>query len=359
MWLQLSAALAQEAAAPVVPEAVGAQLDVYSDEGITAWAPSARARLKVGASTTVGALWSADFVSGATPVVATDAVSAATPFEETRHGGTLDLTHAATRTWTLNGAATGSTESDHQVLLGSGGATANLFDDHTRLSAGASLGWVKDGTRADPGLAGESVDSAVDLGWTQVLGRLSSATLRLTAGYANCDERFGCSASAYRYVPQGGVFLPERHPAERARLASSVSLAQSLGHDFALHGNYRFYADSWQVVGHTGGLALARGLLSGRALTRVEGRAVQQSAAAFWRDGYGSPTDYRTADRELSGFTEYSGSLRLRWNLFGALRTERVALDAHLSRLWFFYPDYAALSERNAWVAGGGVDVRW
>ncbi len=358
MWLQLAALALAADSEKLHPDAASAQFNVYSDDGITAWAPSARARAGAG-SVTVGALWTADYVSGATPVIATDAVSSATPFSETRNGGTLDLEWAPSKQWSYNAALTGSTESDHQVVLGSAGAATALNEDSTRLNAGASVGWVQDGTRADPDLAGESIDAALDLGWTQILGPTTSAALRFTGGYASCDPSFGCAASAYRYVPQGDVFLPERHPDTRAKSAASGSISQALGSDYAVHGYYRYYADTWQVSGHTGTLALAGAFFEGRGLLRLEGRGVLQSPASFWTDGYAGPTEYRTADRELSGFTEWKAGLRARWNFFGLLRTQKVALDAHLERLWFNYPNYAALPERNGWIVGGGIDARW
>lgn len=358
MWLQLTALAFGADTGAVHADAVGAQLNVYTDEGITAWAPSARARVGAGALT-FGTLWTADFVSGATPVIATDAVSSATPFSEVRNGGTLDLEWAHSKAWTYTAALTGSTESDHQVVIGSAGASTRLNDELTQLNVGASVGWVQDGVRADPDLAGESFDAALDLGWTQIFGPTTSGALRVTGGYASCDADFGCIASAYRHVPQGSVFLPERHPDKRGKGAASWTLSQAIGRDFAVHGGYRYYLDSWAVSGHTGTLTLAAAPFEGRAVFRLEGRGVVQSPAAFWSSDYGGPTEYRTADRELSGFSEWKAGLRLRWNFFGALRTQKLALDAHVARLWFSYPEYAALPERNGWIVGGGVDVRW
>ncbi|MBM4364725.1 MAG: DUF3570 domain-containing protein [Deltaproteobacteria bacterium] len=358
MWLQLIAAAIAADSDTLHADAAGAQFNVYTDEGITAWAPSARARVGAG-KVTVGALWTADFVSGATPVIATDAVTSATPFSETRNGGTVDVEWAPSKAWSYTAALTGSTESDHQVVLGSAGAATALNEDSTRLNAGASVGWVQDGTRADPDLAGTSIDTALDLGYTQILGPTTTAALRVTGGYASCDPAFGCFASAYRYVPQGSVFLPERHPGTRAKSAASGSISQALGNDYAVHAYYRYYADTWQVSGHTGTLALAGAFFEGRGHLRVEGRGVVQSPASFWADGYAGPSEYRTADRELSGFTEWKAGLRARWNFFGLFKTQKVALDAHLARLWFEYPNYAALPERNGWIVGGGFDAVW
>lgn len=360
--MQLSALLiwgsSAWAQAPAL-DSLSAQFNVYTDEGITAWAPSARVRVNTSPVVQIGAWWNADFVSGATPVIATDTVTTATPFEESRHGGTVDVVYAPSPRWSWSAAATGSTESDHQVLLGSLGGTFTMADEHTRLSAQGAVGVIWDGTRAEPDRAGSSLDTALDLGWTQILGRTTSGSVRITTGYANCNPEYGCGASAYRFVPQGPLFLPEHHPAERARLASAAAVAQSLGTTTALHANYRYSHDSWGVSGHTVGLALAQGLWQGRALLRLESRGVSQSAASFWRDGYDDVAEYRTADRELSGLLEGKLGLRLRWNVHGQWHTRVVSFDLHLDRVWYRYPEYGALPERNAWIVGGGIDARW
>lgn len=358
MWLQLSVAFAQEAPAPARLDAAAAAFNAYSDADIVAWAPSARARVTVGDGVSIGASWNADFVSGATPVVSTDTVSTATPFTETRTGGTLDLTWPGPARSTLDAAVTGSTESDHQVVVGSAGVGKGFRDDMTRLRSGASVAWSRDGTRADPGAAGDSLDATIDLGWVQILGPTTTTTVRATGGYTSCDPRFGCGASAYRFVPQGAVFLPEHHPATRARGAASLALAQALGTQLALHLGYRYYRDSWLVEGHTGDLALAWSTLGGRGLLRAEGRGVVQSAAAFAVDDTHPIAEYRTADRELHGLIEGTAGLRARWNFFGLLRWDRVAIDLHAERLWFGYPEFPGSPTRDGWIVGGGVDVR-
>lgn len=358
MWLQLSAAFAQETPTPAHVDVVAASLNVYGDADIVAWAPSARTRVSVGDGVTVGALWNADFVSGATPVVTTDAVSTATPFTEARTGGTIDLVWPGPGASNLDAALAGSTESDHQVLVGTFGVAKGVRDDMTKLRSGVSVGWSRDGTRADPGAAGDAVDASIDLGWVQILGPTTTATVRATAGYLSCEEQYGCGASAYRYVPQGAVFLPERHPPNRARGAASLAIAQALGTRFALHAAYRYYRDSWLIDGHTGDAALAWSTAGGRGLLRAEGRGVVQSPAAFAVDDVDRITNYRTADRELHGLIEWTAGLRGRWNFFGVLRCDRIALDLHAERLWFHYPEFPTSPSRDGWIVGGGVDVR-
>lgn len=256
MWLQLSVALAAE---PAV-RSVDAAVSTYRDQGIIVWAPGASVSGALGDKLTATGGWSADFISGATPLLVADAISSATPIVEQRHGANLALSGQTGPGLTLLGNAAGSVEPDHQSLVGGAGAQWLTLGDMTTLSASTSLAHIRDGRTGDMDYATRSWDGALELGWSQIWGPTTSTSTRLSGLYSRCEASVGCQANPYRFVPVEEWVLSERHPEARARLAANATLSQAFGPKLALHLGYRLYADSWQVNGHTGLLTVATSL---------------------------------------------------------------------------------------------------
>lgn len=349
MWLQLSVAHAQEAAARV---------DTYADGWIVVVAPSARVDVPVAKVWNVGAAWTADIVSGATPLLRADTVSSATRFEDTRQGADLSVSASPTERWTLAGEASVSAESDHVAGTAGLRLAADAFGRMSTLSAGWHTTCSLAGRADDPAYASPASDHRLDLGWTQILDRSTVATLGVAVEASRCDAGLGCQANPYRVVPVDELVLSERHPDERGRLAGSLRVARALGPSTSVRAGYRAYADTWRVSGHVADLAVARSFLGEQLVLRADGRLGVQGAASFWRGIYAGTPAWRTADPELAGFRLAAAGGRVEWALFGLGPTSRLALSVRLQRQWYRYPDEVAVPRRAAWIVGGGFDAR-
>ena len=348
MWLQLMDRANAE------PTQASARVDRYADGAVSVTGPSAAATVPVGAWT-VDAGWSSDFVSGATPLVAGDAISSATRYEDQRQAPTLAGARSLGEALVVRGSYAASLERDFSAhVLGFGGS-AQLLGNMATLR----LDWHGHVDRAgradDPSYAEDSLGQAWDLGWTHILGRSTTATALTTGSWDACSATLGCQANPYRTVWVDGVVLPEAHPDARGRAALAGRVAHAFGPDTSVRGGYRFYADTWRISGHTVDVSLARAAWDQRLTARARGRWSTQTAASFWARTYSGTPRYRTGDPGLGGLTSWSTGLSLEWALFGPPPFSRLAASGHLDRAWLTY----ATATRDAWVTGGGIDAEF
>ncbi len=372
LQLIIIAAICVLAVPAVAQHQASARVDVYDDGWITVVAPSARGKVSAGARADVSATYAVDVISGATPVSSSvDAVSGATRFEEVRHGADIGGGgYLGKSSWRLDGRYGVSVEPDYETHLLGLGASGDLFKRMVTLSVQYTASFERLMSVHDEQLSERTLSNALDVSWAQILGRTTTLTARLRGELRSCSKAYGCEASPYRYVPLSDgvgaiVTVQERHPESRLRGAAALDLSQYLGAGFALHVNYRYYHDSWQIGGHSAATSIAWGGFGERLIIRLGARGSLQSAASFYQaryeTGVGGPQvpDLRTSDRELSGLRTASASLRARWSMVGVGPFARLGLTARVAHTWFDYPDYPALSGLQAWIAGGGVHAEF
>ena len=358
MWLQLIAA------AGLAADTVDARVDVYRDPWITVVVPAAEATVERPEFTVSGGT-ALDFVSGATPLIETDAMTSATRFADTRLSGDLAATLHPQTTWSVGAHVTATTEND--FAGGSGGLTASTDLAGRRATlAGALTVGRETAWRAGGGPKESSTTGQADLRLTVVLDRNTTITAFGTGRGEWCGDTLGCGANPYRSVPYVDgdtvVFtLHERHPDERWRGAGALRLSRAFGDWTALHAIYRLYGDSWGVLGHTVEIGLARQLFEERLLLSGKARGAWQGAASFWRDTYATSADdpvytaWRTADGELSGLLEAVLEGQATWTFYDVGALPALAVDVRVAGMWFHYPDHAERPRRAAVLLGGGL----
>jgi len=330
-------------------------------------APSARLRADANDAVEISAGWMANILSGATPLLTADAVSSATTFEDVRHAFDVGLAGRLDPLTVLRGSARFSLESDYFVATGSVGVERETANRRVVLSATYATLFDEAWTSTHDGTSQGSVTHRLDGGVTMLLSKTTRLRVGLSGLVHACEELLGCQTNTYRYVPvktrAGRVGLRETHPDRRARLAASLRISQALGRHLALHGGYRFYADTWAVLGHTGDLAVQTGFFGERLMVRAEGRVTQQGAASFFRADYETTDDaipkYRTADRELAGLWSVRAGGRIEWAALALGPLLRAAWNLRVYHTWYRYPAVVLLPRRNAWVIGGGFDAEW
>lgn len=347
-------------AAPVAES--GARFDTYADDWITVYSPAARTRAELTDGLEVDARYAMDALSGATQVLLVDGTTSATRFSEERHEGRVEARYRPDPLWSVAADYAVSVEPDDLTHRFGAEAVAEVLDRMATLTLSWHTSLRTMGRTDDPTLAEDTLTHALDLGWSQLLGRRTRLGLRATGEIDTCDPGHGCQASPYRFVALLGstgvrMVVSERHPDERLRGALGARLVQGLGGGLALHGGYRFYADSWHVIAHTADAAAVKTFLAERLALTAEGRFTWQTAASFYRDDYpldASPAR-RTADRELAGVTDGLVGLRFEasWPDLGPLW--RLTLNARASRHWYRYRDFTELPRRDAWLLGLGA----
>lgn len=346
------------------------RVDVYADEWITVVSPATRVVGRPTESVEVEMRYSADVVSGATHAYTVDAVTSATLFSEERHQVVASGALEVAPTWWLGASYTGSLEPDAVAHVPGLSMSGEVLDRMVRIRGSYRLELADLGLVTDEQFSQRSATHILEAQWTHILDARTVLALLVSGDLAVCDELTGCHSSPYRYVPvvvDGGtpgttqVAVRERHPDARLRGAAAARISHHIGDGWAAHGGYRFYGDSWEVIGHTFDAALAKELLGGDLLLRLDGRVTWHSAAAFFRPTYATAATsaripaYRTGDREMSGLVDGTVGLRAEWALGQLGPLSQLRISGRVARLWYRYPRFEALPERNAWLIGGGA----
>jgi len=365
----LIAAALLSGAASLAEERAGVRVDVYTDEWIQVVSPAIEGGFGVGAGVQVNGGYSVDVLSGATRTQTVDVVSSATTFSERRHQASLSATASRHADRSATVGYTLSAEPDYVSNVGSVGFSKEILERMATVGGTYRLGRDRFGTATGEAVEGSAINQSLELGWSHILSRRTKGSLTLAGDYSACAESLGCQSSAYRFVPvldlgapQSLLSLRERHPETRLRGAGALRLSQALSTELALHASYRYYADSWEVRGHTASLAAARTLLDERLMVRLDARGGWQRPASFYRDNYAIDgelseqlPDYRSADPELAGVTSAMARGRVSWTWFSLGPLMEFGPNVRVARLWYRYHELEELPERDAWMIGGGA----
>jgi len=343
---------------PVRVDTSSARVDVFTDEWVTVVAPSANLDLTLPRGWSVSGAWAADVISGATPHITTDAISSATSFHELRNGLSVDLQAAPKTTWSLHGSYAGSIESDFVSNTAGLGAKVDLLKRMASLRADYHSRFETTGRADDRSYSEPASAQLLDLSWAWILGRGTVATLLASGEWDACSPALGCVANPYRTVrTTQGVVLPERHPDTRGRAAGALRLSQALGANTAVHGGYRYYADSWRISGHTADLSLARSLFKDALVLRANGRFSRQGAAFFFGPEYDGTPAWRTGDRDLGALHTWKAGIAVEGSAYTLEGLSRLSLAANIDRLWLRQDDFAGDHSHDAWLVGGGLSA--
>jgi hypothetical protein len=95
--------------------------------------------------------------------------------------------------------------------------------------------------------------------------------------------------------------VPERDPRTRTSRAFKFRLIGDLGHRDAVHGDYRYFYDTWAIKAHTAELGYSR-YFGDSVLADASLRYYTQTHALFYSDNAQQETTYVSRNRQLSSF---------------------------------------------------------
>lgn len=221
----------------------------YDGDDIKIHGPSILVRKKIGKNFSVSGNYYVDMVSSAS----IDVRATASPYEEERKQSNLGVTYLHGKT-TMSLGYTQSDENDFEASTLSFGISQDMFGDLTTISLSYGLGsdtvrMVGDDTFEEP------VDrQSYGLGITQILTRKFLVALNhetiTDEGFLNNPYR------SYRHLDPANpaaqpLFKQEIYPRTRTSNATSIRGRYYLPYRAALHGSYRYYADTWGIEAHT------------------------------------------------------------------------------------------------------------
>ena len=283
----------------------------YDGGGVVINGPSVLVRKSIGEHVSVQANHYIDMVSSAS----IDVKTSASPYddERTQSSLSLDLLHGKS-TYTLG--AVKSDESDYVANTMFAGISHDMFGDLTTIGFGykrgkndvfrnVKVGGVK---QRDPTFAEEMESQSFNLSVSQIITK----NLLLSTQYEVVTDE-GFLRSPYRSVrffidPFSQGRQDEIYPNTRSSNAASVRAKYFLPYRAAIDGMYRFYTDTWGVIGHTGELGYVHPLdkpwAGGNWIFEGRLRYYTQTAADFYRDIFPRAdfANFMARDKELATY---------------------------------------------------------
>ncbi len=312
----------------------------YDGGGVTIDGPSLLLRKKFAEKYSVSANYYMDMVSSAS----IDVMTTASPYTEERTQGSLGFDFLQGKTQ-YSVSYTLSDESDYTANTATFDVSQDLFGDLTTVSFGFSQGWDEVRKNGDNAFE-ETVDRR-----NYRFGLQQIVTPRLIAGLnyeVITDEGFlNNPYRSVRYLDdtsaRGFSFQPELYPHTRTSNAVAINARYFLPYRAAIHGEYRYYTDTWGIDANTVSLGYTHPW-GKRWIFEAGYRWYDQSAADFYSDLFprADAQNFLARDKELSTFTSHMFSLGATYELpsIGWERIHRSTVNLFYDRINYQYDDF-------------------
>jgi len=348
-WAAAALAMAGAVQAAVLPDD---RADVlyhrYEGGGVTIDGPSLLLRKKFAEKYSVSANYYIDMVSSAS----IDVMTTASPYTEERTQGSLalDTLHGKTQ---YSVSYTLSDESDYTANTASLDVSHDLFGDLTTVSFGFSQGWDEVRKNGDNTFE-ETVDRR---NYRFSLQQILTPQLMTGLNYEVITDE-GFLNNPYRSVrylddssARGFSFEPEVYPSTRTSNAIALNARYYLPYRAAIHGEYRFYTDTWGIDANTASIGYTHPW-GKRWIFEAGYRWYDQSSADFYSDLFprANAQNFLARDKELSTFTSQMFSLGATYELpsLGWDRILRSTVNLYYDHIQFRYDDFRDITAGGA-----------
>ncbi len=321
----------------------------YDGGGVQIDGPSILVRKNIKDTVSVYGNYYVDSISSASIDVVT---SGASQYSEERNEYSLgmDFLHEDTL---MSVSFTDSAENDYKARSYNFGISQEIFGGMTTVTMGYGQGADKiyrNGPDGRPdGIFSDKADRRnYRLGVSQVV----TQNMLLGIFYeAIVDEGF--LNNPYRQVryedpnaATGYSFEAEIYPRTRQSNAIAFTTRYHLPYRAAVHGGYRFFADSWDITAHNFDIGYTHPLAE-TWLFDLSYRFYTQSAAEFYSDlfPFESSQNFLARDKELSTFNSHTIRFGASYNLIpeGWSFLEKATLNFYFDHILYTYKDFRDL----------------
>lgn len=344
----MSVLFAARAVAGVLPEDRADVLYHYYDGGgVQIDGPSLLVRKKLGENVSVSGNYYVDTVSSAS----IDVVSTASEYaeERTEYSAGVDYLRGDT---TLSVGLAKSDEDDYTADTLNLGISQEVFGGLTTITMGYGRGSDEVARRGDTTFRDVADHWRYRLGVSQILTRnlLMGLTWETVAdeGYLNNpyrQVRYADPAAALGYSYQ-----PELYPRTRDSNAVALRARYFLPYRAAVHGEYRFFTDSWGIDASTVEIGYTHP--RNRWVYDVGYRFYTQGNADFYADlfPYANAQNFVARDKELSTFSSHTLRFAVGYEFpFGAWGlAERGSVNFVFDHILFSYDDFRDVTAGGA-----------
>lgn len=336
-------ALCQSSVAGVLPEDRSDLLyHMYTGGGVDIHGPSLLLRKQVSKSVSLSANYYVDMVSSAS----IDVLTQASPYTEERTQKSLGMDYLRGNTM-MSMAYTTSVENDFDAETMAFSVAQDMFGDLTTLTLSYAKGddVVR---RVDDSTFAEDLDRQIyGVGITQIITRNMITALNIETiteeGFLNNPYR------SVRYLDSGSAigysWEPELYPNTRTSNAIGIRARYRLPYRAAVEAQYRFYTDTWNIVGHTAALTYIQ---PWRDFTFTgKYRWHNQNGAHFFNDLFprSEATNFRGRDKELSPLTSQTIKFGVSYEILekGWSFIERGTINFSYDHLMVDYDEFSNL----------------
>jgi hypothetical protein len=320
----------------------------YDGGGLTVDGPALLVRKTFAEHYAVTAGYQLDMISNAS----VDVVTTASPYSEDRHQFDLGFEYLTGKV-SYGIGFSHSSEDDYQSNTARFSVGQDLFGDLTRLSFAFALGWDDVSRNGVPSFSGEIDRRVYSIDVSQILSQrlVAGMTWDLVTEEGFLSNPYGSVRYRNRAEPRGYSLQAEVAPRTRTGSAVALRARYQFPYRFALHGEYRFYADDWDIRSHTLELGYTHGI-SENLLFDAHYRFHTQDGADFYADLF-PRRDYQefmSRDRSLSSMTTQTIGVGLSYEFsagwLGFL--DRSAVNLSYDVILYDYDEYRDLRFTDA-----------
>ncbi len=348
-WIGFALAAALPANGAVLPDdRADLMYHRYDGGGVTVDGPALLVRAKFAEKYSVTGSAYVDMVSSAS----IDVMTTASPYKEerTQLGIGFDMLNGKTQ---YSVSYTNSDENDYTANTASFDLSQDLFGDLTTISFGYSQGWDQVRKRGDSAFKEDINRRNYRVGLSQIV------TPKLMAGLnyeVITDEGFlNNPYRSVRYLDptsaNGFSYQPEVYPRTRTSNAVSLNARYFLPYRAAVHGEYRYFTDTWGIDASTLELGYTHPWRKSW-IFEAGLRWYDQSAADFYSDLFPrrDAQNFLARDKELSSFTSLGFSLGATYELprLGLSFIERSTVNLYYDRIHYSYDDFRDVTQGGA-----------
>ncbi|HYB50103.1 MAG TPA: DUF3570 domain-containing protein [Burkholderiaceae bacterium] len=261
--------------------------------GVVANGPAVLVRKNLMDVVSLSASYYVDMVSNAS----IDVVTTASPYNERREETAVGLDYAY-HDALISVVGSTSREPDYVADALSVDVAQDYFGGMTTVSLGYSKGWDTVEKHNDPSFSQPANHWQYRLGATQIL----TPRWLMSLNFEVVDDE-GFLASPYRVARVLGAAVPEVDPSTRNSRAATLRVAGSVGAQGAVHVQYRYFWDTWDIRANTEEAGYSR-YVGTRWLLDGFVRHYSQDQANFYSNDFSAPMTYMSRNRQLSTFND-------------------------------------------------------
>lgn len=288
----------------------------YDGGGVQISGPSVLVRKSIGEHVSVQANYYIDMVSSAS----VDVETSASPYEDERRQSSLSVDFLHGKSMYSIGYVN-SDESDYKAKTMFAGVSHDMFGDLTTIAFSFKNGKndvfqnvkIDDVKQNDPNFNGGLGQAEMESkSYSVSVSQIITKNMLISGQYEVITDE-GFLRSPYRSVrfftdPLNQGTESEVYPNTRSSNAASIRAKYFLPYRAAVDTMYRFYTDTWGVVGQTGELGYVHPLNNNKWIFEARARYYSQTKADFYQDIFPRAgfANFMARDKELATYNAFT-----------------------------------------------------